>query len=83
MARIFYVQSSTLLKVLVLSGILALPLAWFFATNWLSDFSYRISLSPLIFLLAYSSLIGMLLLLLIAQSWSLATSNPIDSLKKD
>ena len=83
MARIFYVQSSTLLKVLVLSGLLALPLAWFFATDWLSDFSYRISLSPLIFLIAYSSLIGMLLILLIAQSWSLATSNPIDSLKKD
>ena len=83
MARIFYALGSGLLKVLLIAGLISIPLAWFFANNWLNDFSYRISLSLGIFLIGFISLMGLILILIVVQSWRIATLNPIDSLKAE
>ncbi|MCQ2318069.1 MAG: FtsX-like permease family protein [Bacteroidales bacterium] len=68
---------------LLLSFVLAVPLSYLVMNEWLKNFSYRISLSPWIFLVA------MLFSLLIAvfsvffQTWKAANSNPVESLKKE
>ena len=79
--RVFYAQSSSLLRVLLAAGLVAVPFAWLVSSDWLSDFGYRISLSPGMFLIAYGGLIGILLILIVGQSWKVLTSNPMDSLK--
>ncbi len=68
-------------KVLFLASLVAIPAAWFFASNWLNDFSYRIQLSPLFFLVGLLTLSLMVLLLVISQSWRSANSNPVHSLR--
>ena len=44
--------SKDFLKLVLLSIVLASPIAWYFMHNWLNDFAYRINLSWWIFLLA-------------------------------
>jgi ABC-type antimicrobial peptide transport system permease subunit len=61
--------------------LVASPLAWYFANQWLNQFTYKISVGPLIFV------IGLVVTFLIAvltvgyRSFKAATANPVDSLK--
>lgn len=80
---IIYSLSSNILSVLVLACLIASPLAIFVVKSWLVDFHYQIPLSPLIFILGYVVIILIVLFLIIGQSWRAATSNPIDSLKRE
>ncbi len=68
-------------KLLIVSILIAVPLAWYAMTNWLNGFAYRISLGIGVFIL------GSLIALLIAwitvsfQSFKAARSNPSENLK--
>lgn len=69
------------LKWVLLSYILAIPLAWLAMQRWLEAFAYKTGLSWWIFLLA-----GLIALLLSAipvsiQSWKVARRNPIEALR--
>jgi len=70
--------------VLVLvSSILAVPLAWFAMQRWLDNFAYRIELGPLPFLLASG---GALLLAMLTVAWhalSAARMDPVTSLGRE
>ena len=66
---------------LVLSFLVAVPLAWYILEEWLKDFSYRIALSPWMFLVTcLSSLLVALLSVgyLIVRT---ARANPVESIK--
>jgi len=65
----------------LLSNLVAWPVAYFAARKWLSGFAYRIPLSPGIFLL--SSALAMVLTIVTVGQKSLkaATANPVDSLR--
>jgi|GEM_PF-2598138 len=79
--HIFYNLSASFLKVLLFSSVVALPATWIFATNWLSDFNYRISLSPFLFIGGFILIVTTVMGLVIVQSWKTATSNPINHLR--
>ena len=69
------------LKWVLLSYILAIPLAWLGMRRWLEAFAYKTGLSWWIFLLA-----GLIALILSAipvsiQSWKVARRNPIEALR--
>jgi putative ABC transport system permease protein len=69
------------LRWILLSNLVAWPVAYFAARKWLSGFAYRIPLSPGIFLL--SSALAMVLTIVTVGHKSLraATANPVDSLR--
>ncbi len=71
------------LKWVLLSYILAMPLAWLGMHRWLEAFAYKTSLSWWIFLLA--GLIAFLLsaIPLTIQSWKAARRNPIEALRSE
>jgi putative ABC transport system permease protein len=71
---------SFLLYVLV-AFLIATPIAWYVMHQWLSGYSYRIPLSPLIFLAAGMFCLLASFLTIFWQSYRAANANPVKSLK--
>lgn len=68
--------------VLVLGGfIIAIPVAWYFSMQWLTNFSYKIDLNIWPFFYAGFTTLVVALFTVSWQSFKAATANPIDSLK--
>jgi putative ABC transport system permease protein len=75
--------SKDIIKLVVISAMIATPVAWLVANNWLQNFAYRIDISWWMFFLA-----GVLVLMiaLITISWQAirsAMANPVKSLKME
>ena len=68
---------------MLISFVIAVPISWYIMRDWLSNFSYRIALSPWIFAAAGSACFIISLLTVIVQSWRTANENPINSLKTE
>ncbi|MCQ2317266.1 MAG: FtsX-like permease family protein, partial [Bacteroidales bacterium] len=68
---------------LLVSFVLAVPLSYFVMNEWLKGFSYRISLSPWIFLAAVLFSLLIAVFSVFFQTWKAANANPVESLKKE
>ena len=75
--------SKDFLKPVILAIVLAIPIAWYFMNNWLSEFAYRIELDWLGFFLAAILAIVIALLTVGFQSVRAAVSNPAESIKSE
>ncbi|MEL6720130.1 MAG: FtsX-like permease family protein, partial [Bacteroidota bacterium] len=71
------------LPVLGIATLLACPVAWYFARDWLEGYSYRISLSVLPFLSTLLILGGATVLLIALQSFKASTMNPVDAIRQE
>lgn len=71
----------TFLMYVVFAFILAVPVAYYFMSDWLADYSYRISLNPLIFIAAGLFCLLISFLTVFYQSWKAANMNPIESFR--
>ena len=70
-----------LLKWVVLSFLLAVPIAFFAMNQWLENFAYKTSLSWWIFALAGLIAIAVAFLTVSVNSWKAATRNPVEVLR--
>ena len=77
-SEIVALLSKDFLKLVILSLVLASPIAWYFMSNWLNDFAYRINLSVWIFLLAGSMALLIAFITISFQSVRAAIANPVD-----
>lgn len=68
---------------LLLSFVIAVPLAWYLMRGWLSDFSYRIKLSPWIFILACAASLAIAVLSVLWQIRSAVRQNPVESISNE
>ena len=73
----------TFLSYVGIAFVIAVPLIWYFMNGWLSDYSYRISLSPLIFIAAGLFCLLIALLAVFFQSWRAANVNPVEHLRTE
>lgn len=62
---------------------IATPIVWYLMRDWLSDYSYRISLSPFIFIAAGLFCLVTSFVAVFMQSWRAANSNPVESVKSN
>ncbi|MDR1347025.1 MAG: ABC transporter permease [Prevotellaceae bacterium] len=69
------------LTYVVAAFVIAVPFSWYLMRTWLDDFSYRISLSPWIFIAAGVFCFIVSLVTVFWQSRIAANANPIDSMK--
>ncbi len=70
--------------VLVLIAVLiALPLSWYFMSQWLNGFAYRITLGPDIFLISSFTVALITLITVSFQSIKAALANPVKSLRSE
>lgn len=81
--QIISLLNKDFLKLVFLSFFIAAPIGYFLANNWLQDFAFRISISPIIFIAAGIITFGIALLTVSYKSIRTATSNPVDSLKSE
>ncbi len=82
-SSIVYTLSEDFVKMVVLSIIIATPLAWFFMQKWLDNYSYRIEISAWIFVAVGISAIIIALATVSFQSIKAALMNPVKSLKSE
>ena len=71
----------TFLMYVVFAFFLAVPVAYYFMSDWLADYSYRISLNPFIFIGAGLFCLIISFLTVFYQSWKAANANPIESFR--
>lgn len=67
----------------LISFIIAAPLAWYFGSEWLNRFAYRTNIGLAIFLLTMLSALVLALLTVGLRSWHAALANPVDSLRNE
>lgn len=65
----------------IIASILALPLGYMIARNWLENFAYRTTIGIVVFILAVLISIAVTLLTISYQAWHTARMNPVESLK--
>ncbi|MTI87912.1 MAG: FtsX-like permease family protein [Balneolaceae bacterium] len=75
--------SKDFLLLVLIGFVLAMPLAWYFMNQWLTDFAYRIEIGPGIFALAGGTAFAIALLTVSWQSIKAAMANPVDSLRNE
>jgi len=73
----------TFLNYVGVAFILATPVVWYIMRRWLSDYSYRISLSPWIFIAAGVFCLLISFFAVYWQSRRAAHRNPVDSVKSE
>ncbi|RAJ74972.1 FtsX-like permease family protein [Chitinophaga dinghuensis] len=75
--------SRDFLKLVLVAIIIASPLAWYAMAKWLENFSYRVSISWMVFVLAGIAALTIAALTISFQSVKAALMNPVNSLKGD
>jgi putative ABC transport system permease protein len=68
---------------LLVSFVIAIPLSWYIMTDWLSNFSYRIALSPWMFAVTCAFALLVAVLSVSIQIIKAVTTNPVESIKTE
>ena len=68
---------------LVAAYVVAAPLGWWLSQQWLQSFAEHTPIYWWLFPLAFVAVAAVVLLTVVAQSWRVATSNPVDSIKTE
>ena len=75
--------SKDFLKLVLISCVIAFPLAWWAMNNWLQDYEYRISIGWWVFAIAGLSAVLIALLTVSFQAIKAAVANPVKSLRTE
>ena len=75
--------SMEFLTLVVLSIVVASPIAWYFLHQWLAGYYYRITINPLVFIGAAIAAIFITALTVGFQSVRSGLANPIKSLRSE
>ena len=75
--------SKDFLKLVIAGVVIASPIAWYFADQWLQDFAYRTHIGWWVFLLAGSIAVSIALLTVSFQAIRAAIANPVKSLRTE
>lgn len=71
------------IKLILISNVIAIPVAWYFMNKWLDSFAYKISIHWMTFFVAGVSSIAIAWLTMAYQSIKAASANPVDSLRNE
>lgn len=79
--HIIGILSKEFIVLVIVSMILAIPVAWYFMRDWLSSYAYRIELSWLPFVSAGVIVAGIALITITTQTFRAAMTNPVNRLR--
>jgi putative ABC transport system permease protein len=83
LTEVFVLMSKDFLKIIAVAYIISLPIAYFAMREWLSDFAYRVNVSPL-WLVAGGMLVIIVALATVSyQAIRSGLLNPVDALKEE
>lgn len=70
-------------KIFLVASVIALPVAYFLADNWLEGFVYRSPIGPEIFMFSLTGLLFITLITVSYETWKAARTNPVNSLRSE
>jgi putative ABC transport system permease protein len=82
-ADIISILSRKFVLLILVSILIAFPLAFLAMNKWLQDFAYRIELSAPVFVLTALGALAIAILTISLQGFRAATANPVDSLRDE
>jgi putative ABC transport system permease protein len=77
------ILSADFLRLVALALVIAMPLAWLAAGQWLGNYPYRVTLTPLLFVGSATLVIGIAVLTIATQAIRAARANPVKSLRSE
>ncbi len=80
---ITFMLTKDFLKLICIAVLIAFPLSWYLMNQWLHGFAYRISIGPVVFLIAMGSVILITILTVGFQAIKAALVNPVKSLRSE
>jgi putative ABC transport system permease protein len=80
-SEILIILNKDFIKWIVISFVIACPIALYAMHKWLNNFAYKTELSLWVFALAGLLALGIALLTVSWQSWRAATRNPVEVLR--
>ncbi len=75
--------SEDFVRLIVISFVIAAPMAWYVMHRWLEDFAYRVELNAWIFVIAGLLAVGVALVTVTVQALRAARANPVRSLRSE
>jgi predicted permease len=81
--QLVYLLSATFTRPIIIATLIAVPLAWYGMSEWLSGFAYHVSIDWTIFLIAFLSALFIAWLTVSFESIKAATTNPVKSLRSE
>jgi len=82
-AQVWFLLSRDFVTLVIISCLIASPIAYYFLQNWLQTYEYRIGIGPDVFFAAAISAIVITIITISFQSIRAALANPVDSLKSE
>ena len=82
-AGIIAMLSKDFLKLVCIALLIAFPISWWMMNSWLQSYTYRISITPTIFLLVGTSVLIITLMVVGFQTIKAAIANPVKSLRTE
>lgn len=79
-SEILILLNKEFLQWVLVSFVIASPIAWYVMHKWLQNFVYKAELNWWIFVLAGLASLGIAILTVNLQSWHVATRNPVEAL---
>jgi putative ABC transport system permease protein len=71
------------IKLILIAGVVAVPIAYFLLQNWLKDYAFHIRIGLWFFLLPLASIVVIALITVLYQSIRAAVANPVKSLRTE
>ncbi len=75
--------SKEFLSLVLIAGLIAMPVAWYFMNGWLQDFAYRVNPGVGTFVLAAAITLVIAFVTISFRSLKAAIANPVDSLRTE
>jgi putative ABC transport system permease protein len=75
--------STDFIKLILVSLLIAIPLSWWAANQWLQSFAYRIRLNAEVFIITAITIIAITLVTISFQTMKAALANPVNSLRTE
>lgn len=75
--------SKDFLKLILISLVIATPLAWWVMNKWLQDFAYRVNISWWVFAIAGATALAIAMITVSFQAIKAAVANPVKSLRTE
>lgn len=82
-AQVWLLLSKDFVMLVVISCVIASPIALYFLQNWLNKYTYRITIGPGVFIISAVAAITITLLTISYQAIKAAIANPVKSLRSE
>ena len=80
-ANIIRLLTGSFMKSVLIAALVSVPIGWYLIADWLDQFANRLSISPLVFVIAVTLAIGVTAVATWTQIWRISNQNAVDSLR--